>query len=79
MQNLEIQKKGISKFIFCFEQSVAKMQNKVVLRFDFAANNVLTVWFCCNMSGSLLDIFSGANDVRALTTFLRLGRHFRVD
>jgi len=47
------------KFIFCFEQSVAKMPNKVVFLLGFDANIVLTVWFCCNMSRSRLVIFSG--------------------
>jgi len=59
----------MSKFIFCFEKSVAKMQNKVILRVDFDANNVLTAWFCCNMSGLPLDIFSGATDVSLPTSF----------
>ena len=45
------------------------MQNKVVLGFDFDANTVLTEWFCCNMSRSPLDIFSGANDARVLAAF----------
>lgn len=70
MQNLDIPKRGISKFIFCFEQSVAKMQNKVVLRFDFDANTVLTAWFCCNMSRTPLDIFSGANNALLVAAFL---------
>jgi hypothetical protein len=57
------------KVVFCFEQSVAKMQKKMVLRCNFDANNALTAWFCCNMSGSPLDIFSGAIDVRLRTAF----------
>ncbi len=69
MQNLDIPERGISKFVFCFEQSVAKMQKKMVLRCNFDVNNVLTVWFCCNMSRSPLDIFSGAINVRARTAF----------
>ncbi len=55
------------------------MQNKVVVLFDFDGDSVLTAWFCCNMSGSPLDIFSGANNARLLTAFLWRGRRFLVN
>ena len=45
------------------------MQKKVIVVFGFDANNVLTAWFCCNMSRSPLDIFSGAAEARAATFF----------
>jgi hypothetical protein len=55
------------------------MQNKVVVRFDFDANTVLTAWFCCNMSRTPLDIFSGANNALLVAAFLWRGRHFQVN
>ena len=36
------------------------MQKKMIIGFGFDTNGVLTEWFCCNMSRSPLDIFSGA-------------------
>jgi hypothetical protein len=45
------------------------MQKKVIVGFGFDANSVLTAWFCCNMSRSHLDIFSGVAKARAPTSF----------
>ena len=62
-------KLGMARFIFCFKKSVAKMQKKVIVGFGFDANSVLTAWFCCNMSRSHLDIFSGVVKARLPTSF----------
>jgi hypothetical protein len=45
------------------------MQKKVLVGFGFDANSVLIAGFCCNMSKSPLDHFSGAAKARAPTSF----------
>jgi hypothetical protein len=52
------------------------MQKKVIVGFGFDAKSVLTAGFCCNMSRSLLDHFSGAAKARAPTSFEAWGDIF---
>jgi hypothetical protein len=55
------------------------MQNKMLFGLDFAANIVLAAWFCCNMSGSSLDMFRGATDARTRIAFLSAVLHSQDD
>jgi hypothetical protein len=52
------------------------MQKKMIIGLGFDANSVLTEWFCCNMSRSPLDIFSGAVKARAPSSFEAWGGNF---